>query len=143
MNNINIKKLEIVRTITRIVTITASLGIIPLTIFAPLSSRQVIEDYGFYGSIYTVYDYNIYLALAFVLPVLALIITNGNLKRYYKRCYIEVNSPIRTQNIETIKVIQGKQQIQQIGRIDIKFCIVCGQPNNAKGNYCNYCGIDL
>lgn len=143
MNNVNIKRLEIVRTIIRIITLTASLGIIPLSIFAPLSSRQIIEDYGLYGSIYTVYHYNIYFALAFVLPVIALVISNGSLKRYYKRCYAEINSQIRTPNLETISVAKGEQQLQQIGRIDIKFCIVCGQPNNAKGNYCNYCGTGM
>ena len=143
MDSITIGKLGKARIICRLITIVASTGFIPLAIFAPWSSERIIEDYGFYGAIYTVYHYNIYLALAYILPVIGLLVVNGSVKRYFKRLKDETVSPVRVSPTETVFVARNssrKQQIQQIGVIKLHYCIICGQPNDFDSKFCKYCG---
>ena len=142
----NVKKLEITRKIVQIITIVASAGLIPLAIFAPWSSERIVEDYGSFGSSYTVYHYNIYLGLAYALPVIALLVTNGSLKRYFRRHGAEIISPIRVSSMKTVAVAQSssnKQQLLLAGSDDLRHCIACGESNDSVGSFCKYCGNQL
>ena len=146
MDSMNIKKLEITRKIVQIITIVASVGLILLTIFAPWSSERIVKDYGSYGYSYTAYHYNIYLGLAYFLPAIALLVTNGSLKRYFKRHRAEIVSPIRVSSIETVSVAQSssnKQQLLLAGTDDLRYCIACGEAYDSVGSFCKYCGNQL
>ena len=146
MSSTNIKKLEFTRKIVQIITIFASVGLISLAIFAPWSSERIIEDYGSYGYSYTVYHYNFYIGLACFLPAIALLATNGSLKRYYKRCRAEIGSPIRVSATETVSVVRSssnKQQLLLARSDDLRYCIACGKLNDSEGSFCKYCGTQL
>ena len=111
-----INNLEITRKIVQIATALTVVGCVPLAIFTPWSKERIIEDYGLYGSITWVFHFNIYIAIAYFLPVVGSLFTNGSVKRYFKRRRAEINP---------------------------QFCIVCGKPNNSKGKFCDYCGTNL
>lgn len=146
MNSMNVKKLEITRRIVQIITIVVSVGLIPLATFAPWSSERIIEDYGDFWSAYTVYHYNIYLGLAYFLPVVALLVTNGSLKRYFKRYRAEIISPIRVSSIKTVSVAQSgsnKQELLFAGANELRYCIICGKSNDFVGSFCKYCGTQF
>ena len=146
MDSMNVKKLEITRKIVQIITIVVSVGLIPLAIFAPWSSERIVEDYGSFGSSYTVYYYNIYLGLAYFLPAIALLVANGSLKRYFKRYRAEIVSPIRVSPIRTVSVAQSsssKQQLMFAGSDDLRYCIACGESKDSVGSFCKYCGNQL
>ncbi len=146
VNIISIRRLEIARIIIRIITIVASVGLVPLTFFAPWSSEQILEDYGTYGSAYTVYHFNIYLAIAYILPVVGLLATNGSVKRYLKRQRAETFLPIRVSPTETVLMAQDtskNQQTQQIRVVKLRHCVICGQPNDYNAKFCKYCGNQL
>ena len=140
VNIISIRRLEIARIIIRIITIVASVGLVPLTFFAPWSSEQILEDYGTYGYYYTVYHFNIYLALAYFLPVIALLATNGSVKRHFKRLRTTTVSSIQVSPTQTVLITQNRsqsqQQHQQIKSVTIRHCIICGQPNDFDSKYC-------
>ena len=143
MSSTNIKKLEITRKIVQIITVVVSVGLIPLAILAPWSSERIVEDYGLYGYAYTVYLYNFYLGLAYVLPVIALLAINGSLKRYFKRYRAEIEAPIRVAPIKTTSVVQSSSNNQQLllaGSDDMRYCIACGKSIDSKGSFCKYCG---
>ena len=146
MSSTNIKKLEINRKIVQIITIVVSVGLIPLAIFAPWSSERIVEDYGSYGYSYTAYHYNIYLGLAYILPVIALLVINGSLKRYFKRQRAEIGSPIRVSPTRTVSVAQSssnKQQLLLAGSDEMQYCIACGKAIDSVGSFCKYCGNQL
>ena len=146
VNTIAIKKLEISRMIIRIITILAFVGFLPLAIFTPWSSERIVEDYGTYGSAYTVYHFNIYLAIAYVLPVIGLLATNGSVKRYLKRQRAETFLPVQVSPTETVLMAQyssKNQQTQQIRVVKLRHCVICGQPNDYNAKFCKYCGNQL
>lgn len=114
--------------------------------FDPWSNERIVEDYGSYGSIYTVYHFNIYLALAYIVPVIELCVVNGSVKRYIKHLKAEKIIPIRISPTQTVMIAQNnsrKQQTQQIGVIELRHCVICGQPNDYDSKFCKYCGNEL
>ena len=146
MGSMNVKKLEITRKIVQVIAIVVSVGLIPLAIIVPWSSKLIVEDYGTFGSVYTVYHYNIYLGLAYILPVVALLVTNGSLKRYFKRYRTEIISPIRVSSIKTVSVAQSgsnKQELLLAGANELRYCIICGKSNDYSGSFCKYCGTQF
>lgn len=146
MGSTNIKKLEITRKIVQVITILVSVGLITLAIFAPWSSERIVEDYGSFGSSYTVYHYNIYFGLACFLPAIASLVINGSLKRYFKRYRAGTVPPIRVSPTETVSIAQNssnKQQLLLAGSDDLRYCIACGESNDFVGSFCKYCGTQL
>ena len=146
MDSMNVTRLEITRKIVQIITIVVSVGLIPLAIFAPWSSERIVEDYGSFGSSYTVYHYNIYLGLAYALPVIALLATNGSLKRYFKNHRADIVPPVRVPSIKTVSVAQSgsnKQQLLLAGTDELRYCIACGESIDSVGSFCKYCGNQL
>lgn len=134
------------RMIIRITTAIVITWFAPLGIFTPWSSERIIEDYGAYGSAYTVYHFNIYLAIAYFLPVVGLLVANGSVKRYLKQSIAESVVPIRVSPTETVlfaKNSSKNQQAQQIRIINLRHCIICGQPNDYNAKFCKYCGSQL
>ncbi len=146
VNTIPFKKLDITRMIIRIVTTIVTSWFVPLAIFTPWSSERIIEDYGTYGSAYTVYHFNIYLAISYILPVVGLLVTNGSVKRYLTRQRAETFLPIRVSPTETVLMAQDtskNQQTQQIRIVKLRHCVICGQPNDYNAKFCKYCGHQL
>lgn len=132
--------------IIRIATAIVTAWFVPLAIFTPWSSERIIEDYGTYGSAYTVHHFNIYLALAYILPVVGLLAANGIVKRYFKRQRAETFLPIRVSPTETVFMAQEtskNQQTQQIRVVKLRHCVICGQPNDYNAKFCKYCGNQL
>jgi len=96
-------------------TIVGILILTPLTVVAPWSSELVVEDYGYYGLIYVLYHYNTSIALAYLIPMVGLIVANKSVKSYFWRVRAETR----------------------------KYCIICGKSSDYKGKFCTYCGNDL
>ena len=149
MNGMHVKNFEITRRIVQIITIVTSMGLAPLGFFTPWSTERIVEQTqlgtGTFTSVYSVFHYNIYLGLAYFLPMIGLLAINGSVKRYFKR-RAENISTVRVSPVETISVSQGgfnDQQSQSIGLRNVRMCIICGQPNNSNGSYCSYCGNQL
>ena len=143
VNKISVKRLDLTRMVVRITTAVVSVWFVPLAIFTPWSRERIVEDYGFYGSITTVYHFNIYLALSYIIPVVGLLVANGSVKRYLKHIRAETIAPIRISPTETVFIAQNSsknQQSQQIGEIKIRHCIICGQPNDYNSKFCKYFG---
>ena len=142
----NINNLDITRRIVQIATILTVVSCGLLGIIAPYRLEQVIRDYGnFYSSTWEA-SFDIYLAIAFFLPVIGSLVTNGSLKRYYKRRKAENFTPIRVSPTETVLIAQNnskKQRTQQIGVINIRHCVICGLPNDYDSKFCKYCGNQL
>ncbi len=141
----NVKNLEITRRLVQITTIIASMGLAPLGYFTPWSTERVVEQIplgtGTYTTIYSVFHYNIYLGLAFFLPMIGLLTINGSVKRFFKRVKAESISPVRVSPTETVFVAQNSsknQQIQQVGVIKLNYCVICGQPNDYDSKFCKY-----
>ncbi len=146
VNTILFKKLEITRMMIRIATAIVTAWFVPLAIFTPWSSERIIEDYGTYGSAYTVYHFNIYLAIAYILPVVGLLVSNGSVKRYLKRQRAEIFTQIQVSPTETVLMAQDSsknQQTQQIRVVKLRHCVICGQPNDYNAKFCKYCGNQL
>lgn len=134
------------RMIIRITTAIVITWFVPLGIFTPWSSERIIEDYGAYGSAYTMYHFNIYLAIAYFLPVVGLLVTNGSIKRYLKQSRAESIVPIRVSPTKTVFLAKNSsknQQTQQIRVVNLRHCIICGQPNDYNAKFCKYCGNQL
>ena len=128
----NVKNFEITRRVVQIITIVTSMGLIPLGLFNPWSTERVVEQIqlgtGTFTSVYSVFHYNIYLGLAYFLPMIGLLAINGSVKRYFKRKEADI-STVRVSPVETISVSQGGfngQQSQSIGPRNVKMCIICG-----------------
>jgi hypothetical protein len=112
----NINRLEIIRRMVQAVAIVMTVAFVPLAIFTPWSLEEVVEDWGVYVERYDVIRFDLYIALAYVVPVVGLLVTNGSMKRYFKRIKAELNETSR-------------------------FCIICGKNNI--GSYCTYCGTQI
>jgi hypothetical protein len=104
-----IKKLGVILRIVQILTIGASAGLVPLAIMSPWNEKSVRDYYsGFY--------YNLYIGLAYLIPVFYFLVIKISLKEY------------------------EKYSIRRSNARKLRHCIVCGLSNDYKVNFCTYCG---
>ncbi len=142
----NLNNLDIVRRIVQIATIITAVSCGSLGIIAPYSYVQVIHDYGTIYSRTWEARFDILLAIAFFIPVIFTLATNGSLKRYCKRRRADSLTTIRVSPTETALLPNNnskKQQTQQVRIVNMKHCIICGQPNDYNAKFCKYCGNQL
>ena len=111
----DIKKLAIIRRVLQAITAVVIVSLIPLGAIVPWSNEVVVEDFGYYGHIYTIYHYNTSIALVYFIPAVSLVVTNKGVKNYLWRVRAETRS----------------------------ICIICGKSNDYRREFCEYCGNQL